>query len=384
MYDIWHSNVSGAAAVTKANGSPPDATSAAGATQHTVTGLAANTTYHFVVRARDFAGLRDGNTVTVSRATAADTCNPTAGNASSASMADCNTLTVNYSAAVDNVSAASAHTYQACVSSSSTGCSTLWTTAASQVGGSSLDVNVANPGTWYVWVRPVDQAGNVGAIGSNRSINLTDSSPPSVASVTFNATMVASNARQINLSWTEASDPGACWPANTLTYELCRTPNACTTTWVTGHSAGTANSHSWTSLPADDTSYTFYLRARDGSDNVSLLRNATQSTAVSYDNQVLPLWSGTDFDGDCAGCHPAPSDNWTRASTVNVTATCNSTYKLVVAGNKSASLLYLQMAQSSPPCSAASGVGQMPQGGPYLSMNWTMIGKWIDQGAFDN
>ncbi len=66
VYDIYQASTSGGQNYTTAT-----ATSAAGATSHQITGLAASTTYYFVVRARDAAGNRDTNTTQVNATTSA-------------------------------------------------------------------------------------------------------------------------------------------------------------------------------------------------------------------------------------------------------------------------------------------------------------------------
>lgn len=395
VYDIWYSNVSGAAAITKANGSPADATSAAGATQHTVTGLAANTTYYFVVRARDFAGLRDSNTVTVSRTTAQDNCAPTGGNATGATKVDCLTLRASHPEATDNVTAHANMTYQVCASASSTGCSTNWnavTNYRSEItGGATVDVQVANPGTWYVWVRPVDGAGNVGSIGSSTSINLTDDFNPSFSGSTFTATVSNAVAGRVSLSWSQATD--ACWPQSQIAYQLCNSADAaCTIVWQTLADPGTAESYVWDTTHYD-TNLTFYVRAIDPSGKVSTRLSVAATTAVDYDTQIAGA-SGMWETAACTGCH-----TWSRATTVGVAASCRTGWNRIVANNTSTSLMYRQMADSVPPCPSygfagaeaagpASGqaysVGRMPLGGPYVSGNWLILGRWINQGALDN
>jgi hypothetical protein len=368
VYDLWYSSVSGATAISRANSLAPDATSAAGATQYTLTGLNAGTTYYVVVRARDFAGLNDANSVTVSRATAADVCAPTGGNASSASMSDCNTLSVSYGAASDNVTAASAHTYQACVSASSTGCSTTWTTAKSQVGGSSMTVDVANPGTWYVWVRPVDGAGLAGGIGTNRSVALTDSGSPTMAAGSLVLTASNAVAGRVSMSWPQGSD--ACWSSASIEYQVCNGDLAsCSGAgWVTHRSPGTAESTTYDTGLYDEY-MVLYVRARDPSGNVSTAKSAGVTTSVHYDTQIL----GDIWNAKCAGgCH-----TWTRATTVGQAALCTSG-SIITTGTPTNSIMYRLMSETSPPCT------RMPYGGPYDSLDWQRLLRWIQQGALDN
>jgi hypothetical protein len=65
VYDVYVAETSGGEAFSK----PPFATSAAGATSTTVSGLPSNTTVYVVVRARDASGNHDGNLVEKSMAT---------------------------------------------------------------------------------------------------------------------------------------------------------------------------------------------------------------------------------------------------------------------------------------------------------------------------
>jgi hypothetical protein len=149
----------------------PTYTTAPGATSFAVGKLGINTTYYFVVRARDEAGNVDGNTVEVSAKTPAisDTQAPTFAGLTSATAASTD-LTLSWSAATDNVSAAADLVYQihqATAAGAEVFNTPTYTTAP---GATSYKLTGLAPNTTYYFVaRARDAAGNVDSNTVERS-----------------------------------------------------------------------------------------------------------------------------------------------------------------------------------------------------------------------
>ncbi|MFO0579080.1 MAG: fibronectin type III domain-containing protein [Polyangia bacterium] len=149
----------------------PTYTTAPGATSFAVGKLAINTTYYFVVRARDEAGNIDGNTVEVSAKTPAisDTQAPTFAGLTSATATSTD-ITLSWSAASDNVSAAADlvySIYQATAAGTQMYSTPTYTTAP---GVTSYKISGLLPNTTYYFVvRARDAAGNIDANTVERS-----------------------------------------------------------------------------------------------------------------------------------------------------------------------------------------------------------------------
>lgn len=148
----------------------PTATTAGGATTHTVTGLTANTKYYFVVRAVDASGNVDKNTTEVSATTPVpDTQAPTFGGVTGATVSG-NSINLTWAAASDNASAAAKivyRVYQATTAGGQVYANPSYTT---NPGVTSYQVNFLTPNTNYFFVvRAVDESGNATTNTQERS-----------------------------------------------------------------------------------------------------------------------------------------------------------------------------------------------------------------------
>lgn len=144
------------------NFTTPTATTQAGATTYTVTGLSAATKYYYIVRARDASGNIDQNTTEVSASTPIpDTTPPTFGGVTGAAVTG-NTITLSWTAATDNVSQPANliyKIYQATTSGGQTYTTASYTTPA---GATSFAVKDLTPNTTYYFVvRAQDEASNI-------------------------------------------------------------------------------------------------------------------------------------------------------------------------------------------------------------------------------
>ena len=148
----------------------PTATSAAGVTTHTVTGLTANTKYHYVVRAKDQAGNVDQNTVEVSATTPApDTQAPVFGGITGAAATG-NLITLSWTAATDNASLPANLIYKIYQATTSGGQSFAAATFTTSPGATSFAVPNLNPGASYFFVvRAQDESGNATTNTQERS-----------------------------------------------------------------------------------------------------------------------------------------------------------------------------------------------------------------------
>lgn len=157
VYELYASTTSGGQ--TFGN---PTATTPAGVTSHTLTGLLASTTYHVVVRARDEAGNLDGNTVQVNATTAPDTTRPSFAGVSAAAASSPSTALLSWSAATDDVTPAAQLVYLVYRSSTPGGQNFAAATVTTSAGATSVTVGGLSPSmTYYYVVRARDAAGNV-------------------------------------------------------------------------------------------------------------------------------------------------------------------------------------------------------------------------------
>lgn len=142
----------------------PNFTTGGGATSYSVTGLSPDTTYYFIVRAKDEAGNIDSNSMERSATTLSppDTTAPDFGGMNSVAAVSATSLNLSWSPAVDNVTASSKIVYNIYRSTRS-GEENLavpnFTTAS---GATSYTVTGLSPGTTYYFiVRAKDEAGNI-------------------------------------------------------------------------------------------------------------------------------------------------------------------------------------------------------------------------------
>lgn len=275
VYDVYVATVSGG----QTFGTPSYSTSP-GATSMPVIGLTANSTYYFVVRARDEAGNQDSNTVERSATTQAsgDVTPPVfAGLATADAMSDTQIL-LTWADATDNVTSTANMVYLVYQSTTSGGHSFTTPTYTTSAGLTAYTVGGLTAGTTYYFVvRARDEAGNNDTNTVQRSATTAsgaDTTPPNFTGV-ISATAVSSSA--IDLTWNAAVDDVT--PAAGIVYDIYYATSS------GGQSFAVPNvstppgelTHRVTGLQAS-TTYYFVVRARDASGNrdVNLVeRNAT-------------------------------------------------------------------------------------------------------------
>ncbi|WP_159025472.1 fibronectin type III domain-containing protein [Aquimarina sp. Aq78] len=165
-------------------------------TSYNVTGLTANTTYEFRVKAKDAAGNTSGfsSTVSVTTKEATDTEAPSVPTSLSASNVEQTSLSLSWGASTDNVGVIGYDVYQGNVKITS-------------VDGTSYNVTGLTANTTYEFrVKAKDAAGNTSGFSSTVSVTTkeaTDTEAPSVPT-----SLSASNVEQtsLSLSWGASTD----------------------------------------------------------------------------------------------------------------------------------------------------------------------------------
>jgi hypothetical protein len=144
------------------NFTTPVATTAAGATSFTDTGLSPGVTYYYVVRAKDQAGNIDSNAAEVTAATpaAGDVTPPTFAGATTLTIPTTTSMTVFWSAASDTVTAQASIVYRVYRGTAAGGDNFITPLATTAAGATSyVDSSATTPPYYYV-VRAVDLVGN--------------------------------------------------------------------------------------------------------------------------------------------------------------------------------------------------------------------------------
>ncbi len=194
------------------NFAAPTYTTAPGAQSYSIGKLPINTTYYFVVRARDAQGNIDANKVEVKATTPAMSDMQASSFAGLASASASGTsVTLTWSAAADNVSAAGSIVYLVYQATVPGGQNYASPTATTLPGATSQTLTGLTPGTsYYFVVRAQDQAGNTDANKVEKSASVTTPSfaanvqPIFTANCLTNACHAGANPAQ-GLSLTSAS-----------------------------------------------------------------------------------------------------------------------------------------------------------------------------------
>jgi hypothetical protein len=155
-YDVYDANMAGGFTFAK------PVTTVKGMTQVQVTGLSQSTTWHFVVRARDFAGNEDQNQVDCVTTTSADPTPPTFGGLTGVSVqSDARTATFTWSPATDPETSQDKIVYDVFQGLGSQGEDYTTPIATSDPGATSVFVSDLTPDSTLYWVvRARDLAGN--------------------------------------------------------------------------------------------------------------------------------------------------------------------------------------------------------------------------------
>jgi hypothetical protein len=262
-------------------------TSAAGATSSIVTLLTPNTTYYFVVRARDAYTNRDTNSVQVSGMTITDTVPPTFGGITSLSNATVTSLQANWAAATDNATTTANIVYDVCWSTSSTTCQTSFSALATTPAGAlNYTATGLTPSTTYFFVvRARDQA-NIRDANTNQLSAATsvDSTPPVFAGATSvsNPTITS-----LQVNWALATDVGT--PQANLQYLICwsSSSTACSSGFSAMATVGSSTSYIASGL-TPNTTYFFVVRARDSSPIPNVDSNVVVRSGVTSKDLIAP------------------------------------------------------------------------------------------------
>jgi hypothetical protein len=366
-----------------------------GVTSYNASSLTPNTTYYFVVRARDAYLNVDTNTVVRSGSTLADTTPPVFAGATSVTGATMTQLTVNWAAATDNTTPQANITYLICRSTSPIACSTSFVTTASVTGVTSYTSMNLNEGTTYYFVvRARDAYLNTDTNTVTRNgATLPDNTAPTWQSgPTATASTVTPG--RLLVSWGDATDNY--WTASNIRYRLCWSTSyancsgtSFSTMALTGYNI---NSYNIDNL-ANNTYYYVLVRAEDGSGNIETGNHWDYTrTLVSYSEQIYPqIFNAACGSGGCAGCH-----TWTRSNTVNVvsgysaSASCGGSLDYIEPNLPQESYIYRKMdtyLKSSSPFSASctnTYTGAQMPSGCAPSSQLSNMRQWILDGAPNN
>ena len=285
VYLVYRATIAGGQDLTT-----PTYVSPPGATGLAAGGLAANRTYHFVVRARDRAGNVDGNLVQRSATTPSlvDVQPPTFAGAAAATTTGASTIRLTWSAGSDNVSLAGNLVYQVYRATSAGGQSFAAATYTTAPGVTSFVATGLAPTTPYFFVvRARDQAGNVdGNLIEVTATTAPDTTAPTFAGITGAA---PASATSIALAWAAATDDIS--PAGALVYDVYRATAAGQQSFAspTYTSAPGATGLVATGL-APSTSYFFVVRARDPVGNAD--GNTVERAATTTPDVTPPVFAG--------------------------------------------------------------------------------------------
>ena len=361
----------------------PTETSAAGVSNHTLTGLNPSTTYWIVVRAEDTSGNEDTNLVEVSATTqsGADISPPVFAGASSATALSPTSIQVSWTEAIDDQDPQASIIYNLYVATASGTQNFATPDDTSPPGVASHVLTGLLPNTtYYIVVRAEDTSGNE----DTNTTEVSDTTPngdidPPVFGGVVSATAISPT--EVQLTWTEATDDTD--PQSAIIYNiyLATTPAGQNFATPDDVSAPGVATHTVTSL-ADGTTYYFVVRAEDTSGNEdSNVIEASDTTYVSFAITVGPLLSA-----ECGGCHKGNGSDFDMRNYAGISSTCIN----MVSGCNSLDLIepfddvlsyIMRRMDDTSPCGGAS----MPKGSPILPQaNRDAVRAWINQGALNN
>ncbi|WP_438710492.1 fibronectin type III domain-containing protein [Aquimarina muelleri] len=232
-------------------------------TSSSVTGLTANTTYTFRVKAKDAAGnVSDfSNTLTVTTKETRDTQAPSVPANVTASNVEETSLSLSWTASTDNVGVTGYDVYQG-------------NTMITSVSGTSYSVTGLTANTTYTFrVKAKDAAGNVSDFSNTLTVTTKETRDTQAPSVPANVTASNVEETSLSLSWTASTDN-----VGVTGYDVYQG-----NTMITSVSG---TSYSVTGLTAN-TTYTFRVKAKDAAGNVSDFSNTlTVTTKETRDTQA--------------------------------------------------------------------------------------------------
>ena len=253
--------------------STPVASVGASPTSYSDTGLTANTTYSYTVKAVDASGNTSVASPSAS-ATTPDTTAPTPPTSVTATAVSETQINLSWSGANDNVGVTGYRIFR------NGGATPIATVGASPTTYSNTGLSA---GTTYSYtVKAVDAAGNLSAASSTATATTLDTTPP-LPPTTVTATAVSDS--QINIAWSGASDN-----VGVTGYRIFR--NGGTTPIATVGPSPT--SYSNTSLSAA-TTYSYTIKAVDAAGNVSNASTAASATTPlftdGFESANLSRWT---------------------------------------------------------------------------------------------
>ena len=244
------------------------------------TGLTANTSYSYRVRATDAAGNLSGYSNTATATTLwQGTTPPTAPSNLTATAASASQINLAWTASTDHVGV-TGYLVERC---SGAGCSNfaqIGTPTSTSFSDTGLTANTS----YSYRVRATDAAGNLSAYSNTATATtLQGTTPPTPPS---NLTATAASASQINLSWTASTDP-----VGVTSYLVERCSGAgCSNFAQIGTPPST--SFSDTGLTAS-TSYSYRVRATDAAGNLSAYSNTATATTTGTTGGTIKFIQGT-------------------------------------------------------------------------------------------
>lgn len=288
VYDVYRASSAGGESYVSST-----YTSASGATSYLVTGLTPNTTYYFVVRARDAAGNRDTNTVERNAKTAVDAVVPVFAGVTGVAQVSDSQLTASWSAATDDTTASGAITYQVCWAVGS-GCTTSFSAMATTAAGATSytpAVRTLVPNTTYTFVvRAVDAYGNVDAnTATANNSTLADTVVPTFAGASSVTGVTYKNA---TVNWAAASDDYT--TAANMRYAICVTQSngGCNdAAFVAAATVTNQTSYSFTNL-IPNSAYYFVVRAEDEAGNFNTTNKNIQVSTTTAQETNAPTFAG--------------------------------------------------------------------------------------------
>jgi glucose/arabinose dehydrogenase/fibronectin type 3 domain-containing protein len=268
------------------------------------TGLAANTTYRFRVRAVDAAGnLSPYSAIVSGRTLANDTTPPTAPTGLTATAVSPTRVNLDWTASTDNVGV-TGYRVERCQGAACTNFAEIATTTTT----SHSDTDRL-PGTSYRYrVRALDAAGNLGAYSSIATATtpaVPDTSPPSAPA---GLTAVPFGSGRVDLGWTASTDDVG---VTGYRVERCQ-GQGCTD--FAEVATPTATSYSDTGL-SPTTTYRYRVRAVDQAGNRSDYSDAAEATTDAV-GPVPPGLVGAWAFGEGVGATTADASGNGNAATV--------------------------------------------------------------------
>lgn len=260
----------------------PWATSPAGSTSYTITGLLPGQHYWFVVRAVDEGGNEDTNTVEKDAATT-DTTPPRFAGVSNVSGADKDALEARWSAATDDGTKASAIRYRVFLASKTGTYDFTKPDVETAPGATSAIVKgLEEAKTYALVVRAVDASGNMDDNLREKSGQTLDKTPPTFEGL-FSATAIGTS---IKLLWNDAKDNVDA--AKYLRYEVYRATVAGKYDFTKPVFTTSAGITEYTATGLDvSTTYFFTVRARDSAGNLDP-NTVEKSAKTAASPDILP------------------------------------------------------------------------------------------------